>query len=158
MRFTELLPRQAQIADKFIVLRSMLNGAGGHPAGSMQMFSGDSDTRDKPKPKLPDWMSVVNYLRSQSGARTNPLPRYVAVNLPAEYNGPAYLGDAYSPFDVAGDPNSPDFVVPNIGLSDPNEAVRLGRRIALRKNLDKLQRAFDLQGELVRLTNSKRKR
>ena len=148
MRFTELLPRQAQIADKFIVLRSMLNGAGGHPAGSMQMFSGDSDTRDKPKPKLPDWMSVVNYLRSQSGARTNPLPRYVAVNLPAEYNGPAYLGDAYSSFDVAGDPNSPDFIVPNIGLSDPNEAVRLDRRIALRKNLDKLQRAFDLQGEL----------
>src|SRR5688500_7784299 len=65
LRFTELLPRQAAIADKFNVLRSMHQGAGGHPAGSMQMLSGDSDTRDKPKPRLPDWMSVTNYLRSK---------------------------------------------------------------------------------------------
>ena len=151
MRFTELLPRQAQIADKFVVLRSMLNGAAGHPAGSMQMFSGDADTRDKPKPSLPDWMSVVNYLRSQAGPRINPLPRYVAINLPAEYNGPAYLGDAYSPLEVAGDPNAPNFVVPNVGLSNPEEAHRLDRRIALRRNLDHLQRAFDLQGELEAL-------
>ena len=148
MRFTELLPRQAKIADKFTVLRSMLNAAGGHPAGSMQMLSGDSDTRDKPKPKLPDWMSVANYLRSQEGNRTNPLPRYVGVNSPTAYNGPAYLGDAYSPFTVTGDPNAPNFVVPNIGLSDPGEVKRLDRRIALRQNLDTLQRAFDAQGEL----------
>ncbi|MCH1441477.1 MAG: DUF1501 domain-containing protein, partial [Rubripirellula sp.] len=91
MRFTELLPRQAALADKFTVLRSMHQGAGGHPAGSMQMFSGDSDTRDKPKPRLPDWMSVVNHLRSQQGTRSNPLPRYVGVNPPTTYNGPAYL-------------------------------------------------------------------
>ena len=53
---------------------------------------------DKTKPKLPDWMSVTNYLRSQAEQRTNPLPAYVAVNAPTSYNGPAYLGDAYSPF------------------------------------------------------------
>ncbi len=148
MRFTELLPRQAKIADKFVLLRSMVNGAAGHPAGSMQMFSGDSDTRDKPKPRLPDWMSVTNYLRSQQGPRTNPLPAYVGVNPPATYNGPAYLGDAYSPFSVSGDPNAANFAVPNIGLSDPREIDRLDRRVALRKNLDTLQRAFDVQGEL----------
>ena len=151
MRFTELLPRQAAIADKFTVLRSMLNGAAGHPAGSMQMFSGDSDTRDKPKPRLPDWMSVANYLRSQEGPRSNPLPRYVGVSPPTTYNGPAYLGDAYSPFTVTGDPNSPKFVVPNIGLSDQKEIKRLDRRVALRKNLDTLQRAFDVHGELEAL-------
>ncbi|MCP4512487.1 MAG: DUF1501 domain-containing protein, partial [Fuerstiella sp.] len=37
--FTELLPLQAKIADKFTVLRSMRQTAGGHPAGSMQMLS-----------------------------------------------------------------------------------------------------------------------
>ena len=148
MRFTELLPRQAAIADKFTVLRSMHQGAGGHPAGSMQMFSGDSDTRDKPKPKLPDWMSVVNHLRSQGAERTNPLPRYVGVNPPTTYNGPAYLGDAYAPFAVMGDPSAPNFTVPNIGLSNPQEVKRLDRRIALRKNLDNLQRSFDTFGEL----------
>src|SRR5262249_22771328 len=50
-QFTELLPRQAAIADKFTVLRSMRQAAGGHPAGSMQLLSGDPDTRAKPRPK-----------------------------------------------------------------------------------------------------------
>ena len=151
LQFTELLPMQAKIADKFTVLRSMRNGAGGHPAGSMQMFSGDTDMRDKPKPKYPDWMSVANYLRSKEGLRTNPLPRYVGINPPTAYNGPAYLGDAYSPFSVTGDPNQPNFSVPNIGLSDVAEVKHLDRRSTLRQNLDTLERAFDLAGELQAL-------
>ncbi len=151
LNFCELLPRQAAIADKFTVLRSMRQNAGGHPAGSMQLLSGDPDTRDKPKPRLPDWMSVTNYVRSQQGPRQNPLPAYVGINPPLEYNGPAYLGDAYSPFVVSGDPNLPTFSVPNIGLSDTNEVRRLGRRSTLRQNLDTLERTFDRQRELAAL-------
>lgn len=148
VRFSELLPMQAAIADRIAVLRSMRQTAAGHPAGSMQMLSGDPDTRDKPKPRYPDWMTVTNYLRSQSEPRTNPLPLYAGINPPLEYNGPAYLGDAYSPFTVSGDPSSPSFSVPNIGLSDQTEVKRLGRRSALRQNLDRMERAFDRQGEL----------
>lgn len=150
LNFTELLPMQAAIADKFTVLRSMRQTAGGHPAGSMQLLSGDPDTRDKPKPKLPDWMSVANYLRSQQ-PRNNPLPVYVGVNPPTSYTGPAYLGDAYSPFSVTGDPNQPKFSVPNIGLSDANEVKHIGRRATLRQSLDTLERAFDKAGELQAL-------
>jgi uncharacterized protein (DUF1501 family) len=148
-RFTELMPLQAKIADKFTVLRSMNQKAGGHPAGTMQMFSGDSDTRDKPKPRLPDWMSVAHYLRSKEGKRTNPLPNYIGVP-PAspEYSSPAYLGDAYAPFAVSEDPNRPNFQVPNIGLADESETRRLSDRIALRKSLDRMERAFDREGEL----------
>lgn len=148
LQFTELLPRQAKIADKFTVLRSMYQNAGGHPAGSMQLLSGDPDTRDKPAPRYPDWMSVANYLRAQEGPRTNPLPIYVGVNPPTSYTGAAYLGDAYSPFSVAGDPNAPSFVVPNIGITDQHEINRLGRRATLRQKLDTIERAFDQQGEL----------
>ena len=149
MRFTELLPKQAAIADKFIVHRGMYNRAGGHPAGSMQMFSGDKDSRDKPKPKLPDWMSVANYVRSLEGTRSNPLPRYVSVRGPSSrYAGTAYLGEAYGPFTVGGDPNSPKFVVPNIGLNDQQEVERLQRRLSLRESLDSLERSFDTFGEL----------
>lgn len=87
MQLTELLPMNAKIADKFTILRSMNQKAGGHPAGSMQMLSGDSDERDKPKPRLPDWMSVAHYLRGQGEKRQNPLPNYIGVNPPLEYNG-----------------------------------------------------------------------
>ncbi|MBV10697.1 DUF1501 domain-containing protein [Rubinisphaera sp.] len=151
MQFTELLPLQAKIADKFTVLRSMRHNGPGHPAGSMQMLSGDTDSRDKPKPKLPDWMTIANYLRSQQGERANPLPAYVGVNGPSTYNGPAYLGDAYAPFTVTGDPNQPNFSVPNIGLANPNDALHLNRRSTLRQNLDNLERSFDQAGELQAL-------
>ncbi len=149
LRFTELMPLQAKIADKFTVLRSMNQTAGGHPAGTMQMFSGDPDTRDKPKPKLPDWMAVAHYLRAKQGGRSNPIPNYIGVPpASSEYSSPAYLGDAYAPFAVTADPNRPEFEVPNIGLSDAAETRRLSDRVALRKNLDRLERAFDTDGEL----------
>jgi len=151
LRFSELLPRQAAIADKFTVLRSMRQSAGGHPAGSMQLLSGDPDTRDKNKPRLPDWMSVANYVRAGSGSRDNPLPRYVGVNPPTNYTGSAYLGDAYAPFVVSGDPNKPEFTVPNIGLSDQSQVRHLQRRQTLRQNLDTMERAFDRAGELAAL-------
>ena len=147
-RLTELLPMQAKLADKFTLVRGMKQTAGGHPAGSMQLLSGDLDTRDKPKPRLPDWMSVAHYLRAKQGGRTNPLPNYIGVNAPLEYNGPAYLGDAYSTFAVQDDPSQPRFAVPNLGLSGPAESRRLGDRAALRQSLDTLERAFDKEGEL----------
>lgn len=151
LHFCELLPKQAAIADKFTVLRSMRQTAGGHPAGSMQLLSGDPDTRDKPKPKFPDWMTVANYLRAQEGPRQNPLPAYVGINPPLEYNGPAYLGDAYSPFVVSGNPNLPEFSVPNIGITDSKEVRRIGRRSSLRQRLDTLERTFDQRRELEAL-------
>jgi hypothetical protein len=148
VHFTELLPLQAALADKFTLIRSMRQSAGGHPAGSMQLLSGDPDTRDKPIPKYPDWMSVASYLRNQDGPRANPLPNYVGVSPPPNYTSPAFLGDTYAPFVVTGDPNSPGFSVPNIGLEVESEVKRLGRRMALRQNLDKLERSFDIRGEL----------
>ncbi|MFN9371718.1 MAG: DUF1501 domain-containing protein [Planctomycetaceae bacterium] len=151
LTLTELLPRHAALADKFTILRSMRQTAGGHPAGSMQLLSGDPDTRDKPKPKYPDWMCIANYLRAQQGPRTSPLPAYVGVNPPLEYNGPAYVGEAFSPFVVSGDPNQPNFQVPNIGLSNAGEVRRLDRRSTLRQKLDTLERAFDQQRELSAL-------
>jgi len=143
IHFTELLPRQAAIADRFTLVRSMAQTAGGHPAGSMQMLSGDMDTRDKPKPRLPDWMCVTNYLRSLEGDPSSSLPRYVGINPPLEYNGAAYVGDAYGPFTVTGDPSNPAFSVPNLGLANAAEVERLGRRVSLRQRLDDLQQAVD---------------
>ncbi|WP_042725267.1 DUF1501 domain-containing protein [Chthoniobacter flavus] len=152
MQLTELIPLQAKIADKFTLVRSMTHTGGGHPAGSLQMLSGDPDSRDKPKPVLPDWMTVANYLRTKGG-RKNPIPNYVGVNPIVNYDsftiaGPAYVSPAYSPFAVLGDPSRPDFEVPNIGLSDPSKAARLSDRVALRRNLDTLERSLDDAGEM----------
>jgi len=142
---SELLPRHAQFSKKFAVLRSMAHTGGGHPAGSLQLLSGDPDVQDKLKPVFPDFMSVAHYLRA-GPART--LPNYVGVNPVVRYDnftiaGPGYLGSSYEPFAVTGDPNAPHFEVPNIGLREGQQSERLHVRIELRKQLDQLRRDVD---------------
>ncbi len=148
---TELLPRHARISDKFAVLRSMAHTGGGHPAGSLQLLAGDPDAQDKLKPVFPDFMSVAHYVRS--GA-PRALPNYVGVNPVVRYDsftiaGPGYLGSSYEPFAVTGDPNHPNFEVPNIGLKEDGQSARLHERIGLRKKLDQLRRDVD-RSDLMR--------
>src|SRR5438552_3926887 len=73
------------------------------------------------------------------------IPNFVGVNGISSYDGfiiagPGYLGPSYEPFRVTGDPNSPNFEVPNIGLKGPQEAQRLNERIGLRDRFDSLHR------------------
>jgi hypothetical protein len=150
MQISELLPRHAKIADKFTLLRSMAHTGGGHPAGSLQMLTGDPDPQDKDKPIFPDWMTVANFLRAD---RTRPLPNYVGVNPVTRYDnftiaGPAYLGPSYGPFTVNGDPNDPHFAVPNIGFKDQAQSERLSDRIRLKQSLDRLDQAVDQSGTM----------
>lgn len=150
MQLCELLPRHARIADKFTLLRSMSHTGGGHPAGSLQMLTGDVDPQDKERPIFPDWMTVANYLRAD---RTRSLPNYVGVNPVIRYDnftiaGSAYVNPSFGPFMVTGDPNDPHFEVPNVGLGDPSQAVRIRQRLKLREKLDQLDRAVDLSGSM----------
>ena len=59
--------------------------------------------------------------------RRRPLPNYVGVS-PIPYLGSAYLGPAYEPFAVHGDPNAPRLRrCPNIGLQDRRAGRPPGR-------------------------------
>lgn len=144
---SELLPQLASVSDRYALLRSVAHGAGGHPAGSLQVLGGDPANADKPAPVYPDWMSVVSYLRRRPGRA---IPNYVAVNPVDRYDsfqiaGPAYLGPGYAPFQVTGNPNDPDFVVPNINL-DAQRQQELRRRVALRGRFDRLRSEIDASG------------
>ena len=150
LQLCELLPRHARIANKFTLLRSMTHTGAGHPAGSLQMLTGDPDAQDKEKPVFPDWMTVANYLRAD---RSRTLPNYIGVNPVVRYDnftiaGSAYVNPAYGPFAITGDPNDPHFEVPNIGLHDAAQAGRLQDRIQLRERLDRLDRAIDQSGTM----------
>jgi hypothetical protein len=115
------------------------------------MLTGDTDPQDKPGPIFPDWMTVANRLR---GNRGRSLPNYIGVNPVTSYDGfgiagPAYLGPAYGPFSVLGDPSSPQFHVPNIGFSNEDQAARFAGRVQLKENLDQLNRAIDQSGTII---------
>jgi uncharacterized protein (DUF1501 family) len=149
IRIGELLPNLAKIADKYAILRSIAHTGGGHPAGSLQVLGGDPDAADKPKPVFPDWMSVVSYLRRDP---KRAIPNYVAINPVDNYDnfviaGSTYLGPAYEPFTVTGDPSSPQFEVPNISLKS-EQGSSLSRRLSLKSSLDSLRREIDATGTI----------
>lgn len=139
LQFCELLPRQAALSDKFTLLKSLVHTGFCHDDGPQQIFTGHPVQGRRLKPDDPDLLTITNYLRADP---TRTLPNYVGVN-PIPYLGSAYLGPTYDPFPVGGDPNSPEFAVPNIGIKDQGSASRLSERIGLRVSLDRLQREID---------------
>jgi uncharacterized protein (DUF1501 family) len=148
IQICELLPRLAQIADKYALLRSVAHDGGGHPAGSLQILAGDKDPQDKLHPILPDWMSVASHLLADP---RQSIPNYVAVNPIDNYDnftiaGSTYLGPSRDPFKVVGDPSSPQFSVPNVGLREGQQLDALSDRVNLKSNLDRFLRRVDQSG------------
>jgi len=76
IRYTELLTKTAEHADKIAVVRSMLHpkgGANGHPTGTQYMLSGSHPTSPM---EMPDIGSVVSHVL---GTRCGYLPPYIMV-------------------------------------------------------------------------------
>ncbi|MFO0905936.1 MAG: DUF1501 domain-containing protein [Pirellulales bacterium] len=150
IRISELLPQLSKMADRYALLRSVAHTGGGHPSGSLQVLAGDSDPQDKLTPVLPDWMTIASYLR-RDPARA--IPNYIAVNPVDRYDnftiaGATYLGPAYEPFAVMGDPSQPSFRVPNIGLPADQQA-RFRERLSLKQAVDHLRRDVDATGTIA---------
>ena len=139
VRISELLPGHAKVADRFAILRSLSHTGFCHQQGNQQMFTGHPEQVLKLEPEHPDLMCVAHRERSHPDRR---VPTYVGVN-PIPYLGSAYLGPAYEPFTVYGDPNAPNFHVPEMGLKDDHEIARLGSRMTIASRLDRLQRTLD---------------
>lgn len=143
----ELLPHHARVADKFSLLRSMVHTGFCHQQGTQQLLTGHPVRELKQKPDDPDLFTITNFLRRDP---TRDLPNYVGVP-PVNYGGAAYLGGAYEPFTVYGDPNSPDFQVPNVSLRDLAERDRLGSRVGLKQQFDRLEESLDQLGQMEAL-------
>lgn len=144
LRFCELLPKQAAISDRFTILRSMVHTGFCHGIGQQQLFTGNEVREFKPKSDYPEFLSITHRLRGTTGRE---LPNYVGAP-PIPYLGAAYLGPSCEAFAVHGDPNSPQFNVPNMGVTDEAARTRIRRRIDLREELDRFARAVDNRGNM----------
>ena len=144
LQICELLPRHAAIAGRFNILRSMVHTGFCHQQGAQQMFTGHPVRELRNKPDHPDCFSIVSYLRRDP---RRALPNFVGVP-PVPYTGPAYLGLNYEPFTVGGNPNAPDFQVPNLALGSHQAAGRMESRLALRQQFDRLRGTLDLKGNM----------
>jgi hypothetical protein len=145
MDVCELMPRHAAIADKYSIIRSVAHQFADHGGGHKRMMTGrvpvtPVDTVND----APATGSIVAKLRE---GRDCGIPNYVSMNPGGRINdvfaqGAAYLGQAYMPFNVEGDPSLPNFSVPNISPSD-TVTGRIDDRVSLLKGLDRISRDID---------------
>jgi hypothetical protein len=104
IQISEILPHHARHADKMVFIRSLHHDNGDHFAGAHWMLTGKfgSTAANLPQ-KFP---SVGSYVARCHGSNNPDLPAYVglpsaqSVYLFPGYQGSAYLGPAYNPFDV----------------------------------------------------------
>src|SRR5690606_13133982 len=144
-QISETLPRHAEVADRFSIVRSCYHTAAAvHDAGWQMMQTGRQFTGGV---NYPHAGAVVQYLRG----RRSDLPPHVVLpetmgrgggNLP---NGQAggFLGEAYDPFALMADPSQPNFKVPDLLPPDDFSTVRLERRRRLRDVVEANLREFE---------------
>jgi uncharacterized protein (DUF1501 family) len=146
MQITEMFPRQAKLADKFSIVRTLHHNDTDHIGSPhIMLTSRVGPTVADQAPTAPSMGSIV---ARTVGARRAGLPPYVVVPQVGggRYLGAHYLGHAYDPFDVGSDPNNRNFKVQNLTLSTGMSIARLDDRRGLRRSLDSLRRDADDSG------------
>jgi hypothetical protein len=122
VRFSELFPQMAKIANKTVVCRSMTHGEAAHERGTHNMFTG---YRPSPTLQYPSMGSVVAH---EFGPRNN-LPPYVLIpSLPTPYAGTGYLSSSYAGFSLGADPANEGFRVQDLALAGGVDDTRFTRR------------------------------
>src|SRR5262249_49149090 len=108
---TELFPKQAQVTDKFSIVRSLYHNTGDHFAGGHRMLTAkDMGVGGaNPEQKFPGIGAIVS---RELGPRQRGVPGYVAVphaasiGLVPGYFGGHMLGAQHNPFQPGGDANA----------------------------------------------------
>ncbi len=150
----EHLPRHARIADKFTIVRSVAHEFADHGGGHKRFLTGRIPA--SPVDFVNDAPMVGSIVAKVRERRDAGLPNYVAGTDPGRSGvdvfsfGAAYLGQATTPFMVAGDPNRPDFKVEHLAM-DPAMADRMDDRLKLREGFDRLRRDLDRSGSVEAL-------
>src|SRR2546426_91831 len=124
--FSEPLKQTAQVADKICVVRAMTHGEADHDRGTHNMFTG---WRPSPAIHYPSFGSVISH---ELGPRNN-LPPYVCIpSMPNTFAGTGYLGSAYGPFSLGGDPANKEFKVRDLNLPSGIDEKRFAERRGMR--------------------------
>jgi hypothetical protein len=156
IEISELFPRQAKVANKFSLIRSLYHDTGDHFSGGHRMLTSKdmgvsgADTSGR----FPSLGSIV---ARERGPRHRSMPAYVSVpvassiGLSPGYFGCNWLGAHLDPFQTGGDPNAADFQVQNLNLTAGLTVERLDDRRRLQSTLDRIPRALDAAGEFASL-------
>ncbi|MDB5338538.1 MAG: hypothetical protein JWN70_4157 [Planctomycetaceae bacterium] len=147
INLTDMLPKTAQIMDKWSIVRSLHHHDAGHSTGDQICFTGYNSGPNADENVQPSCGSIV---AEQLGHLNPTLPTYVMIPKMVPGTSSAYLGVSYKPFETLADPaKEGPFSVPNFALADGLTADRLDNRRELLTGFDRLQRKLDARGQMV---------
>ncbi len=156
IQISEHFPLLAQQAHRLSIVRSMSHDDPAHLSTAHRVLTGHlapTPKSDAAGPSPRDWPhlgALVSKLRPTPGAIPSAVNMPWTVMHPAAPGGKApgqnagWLGKAYDPFHIDGDPNTPGFRVEGLGLPEGISTDRLTDRRALLEGLGSLP---DLSGK-----------
>lgn len=144
---SDMLPKSAQVMDKWSIIRSLNHHDAGHSTGDQICFTGYNTGPNPDENIHPSCGSIV---AEQLGHLNPQLPTYVMIPKIVPGANSAYLGVSNKPFETLADPASPGpFKVPNFELADGLTVDRMGDRRDLLSGFDRLRRDIDARGQIV---------
>ncbi|MBL9122767.1 MAG: DUF1501 domain-containing protein, partial [Planctomycetaceae bacterium] len=149
MRICEVFPRQAQIAHRVSLIRSLHHEMSAHNDGSIEVLTGKTPAKPDPTSTAfsehPDFGMIASRLRTSA---PRGLPAYVGIPRQPFMTRPTYLGAAHSAV-ATGDPSAKDFRPPNLSLAAGLDGARLADRRHLQAQFDRMRRDLDRRGALA---------
>lgn len=152
IELSELFPLHSKIADKFTIIRSMKHRFSDHGGGSKRLLTG----REPKSPTgfindSPAVATVAAKYRENTGIA---MPASIILGDNGRTSvdtfalGAAYLGPAYNPFEIGGDPSAKNFKVDSITLPADIQPL-MEDRWKLLKAIDKVRRDIDATGSML---------
>src|SRR5262245_11033306 len=147
LRVGELLPRMARLMHKVALVRGMHHGMRNHDSACTQtftgrpLFRGDTENFSPVSEALapPSFGAMLNYVRRRRPAELPhaALPFFIRNLYPPPGQAGGFLGTAYNPFLIHGDPSTRGYHAEILRLSDGVTRQRLDRRADVLHALDR---------------------
>lgn len=142
--FCELMSKQAAIADKLAVIRSIHHNSSSHGTSSHMTQTGyylnDNQNRNNEMP------SIGSYAMRIRGANADGVPAFVSVPQSMRYGRAAWLGKGNNPLETSRSADDKRFEVPNLTLLKGIDESRLADRRSLLSGFDAAKRIVDNHG------------
>jgi uncharacterized protein (DUF1501 family) len=144
VHFSQYMERQAGIADKLAVVRSIHHESSSHQTSAHLVQTGyylrDRQNREN---EMPCTGAIVSQCLHEKAVG---VPPFVAVPTAMRYGKSAFLGTGCGPFETGGDPNKDKFQVLNLVRNGALDVERLEGRRSLLAAFDAQRRVVDTHG------------
>ncbi|MFV1959204.1 MAG: DUF1501 domain-containing protein, partial [Planctomycetota bacterium] len=142
IRIGQLLPKLAQQADKFSIIRSMRHGINSHETATYVQQTGHEPGSGANRLVYPAFGAVVSAFKGYGQGYEGMIPPYVVLTRSTgRFALEGFLGLEYKPFATGGDPRRERFAVEGIVLEGVSDERQQARRKLLHE-LDTLGRSM----------------